>query len=150
MGVLKVAGGVIKSVVDVKGWLGYDQIKYQSKDVTGMIRHGFRIQKATYQETFEQAMTRLNLSAEDLQGLVHRFTLQMYLYIVCTVFALLYLIYLFWNIHLIAGVITLFIVALFIIKACAVNFYLFQIKHRKLGCTLKEWLDGKVTQDKEA
>ncbi len=150
MGVLKVAGGVVKSVVDVKGWLGYDQIKYQSKGLAGMLRQGFRIQKATYKETFEQAMARLNLSEEDLQGLTHRYKRQMYIYIFCAFLSFLYLIYLFWNVHLIAGLITFFIVALFIVKACGVHFYLFQIKHKKLGCTIKEWLDGKVTQGEEA
>ena len=124
MGVLKIAGGLVKSVVDVKSWVGYDQLKYQSKGLASMLRHGFSVQKPTYKETFEQAMIRLNLSEADLQGLTKRFSRQMYLYILCAILSLLYLIYLLWTIHLIASLITFFIVALFIIKACGVHFYL--------------------------
>lgn len=147
MGMMKVAGGAIKSVADVKSWLGYDQIKYQTKGLADMLRQGFRIQKSAYTETFEQAMARLNLSDADLQGLIHRFNRQMFLYIFFAALCLLYMIYLFWETHLIAGLITLLIFGLFVIKACGVHFYLFQIKHKKLGCTINEWLDGKIKQD---
>ncbi len=147
MGIVKITGGVVKSVVDVKSWLGYDRLKGDSKDLLGIIKTGFSAQKTSYKETFEEALIRQNISENDLPNLVHRYKIQMFLYILFATIISIYMLYLFWGVHLFVGFITFMIVILFIVKACSIHFYIFQIRNRKLGCTLKEWLDGKINEE---
>lgn len=147
MGLLKVTGGAIKSIFDVKSWLGYDQLKETSKSLINAIKPGFASKKATYKETFEEAIARHDLTEDDLVHAIHRYQKQILIFSFFSVGGAIYTLYLFWNAHFFAGLISLALTLLLVVRAFAAHFYIFQIKNKKLGCSLKEYFDGQIKQE---
>jgi intracellular multiplication protein IcmV len=139
------AGGVLKSIVDVKSWLGYDFLKYSSVSLFGSIRESFSPRKPTLYETFDEAIARLNLSEEDITTIKARLLRNALIYLCCATLLFSYMLYLFWNGLLLAGFISFFVVLLFCVKALEAHFHSFQMKQRKLGCSLKEWAHSFLT-----
>lgn len=149
MGFFRFTGGLFKSMINVKGWVGYNDLKNHSTAIGRMVKTGFKPQQAAYQETFEEAMNRLNLSEADIQRMYSRYQLQFYLFIGGAILGALYTLHLFWNGHLFAGLLALILVCLMVFVGCAGSFYAFQIKQKKLGCTIQEWMDGKLSNEGE-
>ncbi len=146
MGIFKLAGSMVRSVVDVKTWIGYDQLKSTSKGLVHIIKPMYTVQKATFQETFEEALARLHIEEANLPRIIRQYQYRLYFFLFSGAICLIYLLYLVFEVHLVPAFVTLFIVALLLIKAAEAHFYIFQIKNKKLGCTIDEWLDGKTKQ----
>ena len=147
MGVFKVAGSVVKTCADVRTWTGFDYLKDNTVSLT---RYGKKLispRKASFQESFEEAQNRLGLEEKDITKIEQRFLRLSYFYCLLTGSILCYMLYLFWHAALISGCIATLVSLLSAVKAFESNFYYFQIKNRKLGCTLHEWLKGKVNEE---
>lgn len=149
MGLMRFAGGLIKPIFNVKGWLGYNDLKSHTINLAKTVKTGFRPQRATFQETFEEAMNRLNLTDADVQRMHWRYRFQFYLFIVCAALGALYFLHLLWHGHLFAALVMLAITVLTVFISLSGSFYAFQIEHKKLGCTIQEWMDGKISDNGE-
>lgn len=138
-----------RSKRSVGTWFNADEVKKSSFFVKDSFRRLFIIQKPTHNENFNTAIERLNLSEEDVierQKNFHRLAGLMFLFaFIC----LIYTIYLLYSAYFDGGALALIVTLLCFASACRYHFWYFQVKNRKLGCTLKEWLNASVNGEKE-
>lgn len=124
----------------VNKWIGYDQIKSSTKNIFQVGQSLVTPEHADYQETFEQALQRLNITEEQLKQRLREFTVLLIVYILIAVAVFSYSIYIAIKYKNLMGFIMGFGVTIFaLVNAFKYHFWIYQIKHRKLGCTLKEW-----------
>ena len=130
---------VFKRIFDVKTWSDWNRMKSFTVYLKDGFKKFFVPQEIEARETFEQAKIRLNLSDKDLlsrqRGLLH-------LSILMVVFAVglfIYFIYQLFQLHFLAASLSIIIVLIALVLAVRYHFWYFQIKKRKLGCTLREW-----------
>lgn len=146
----KAVGGVVKPCVDVKTWIGYDALKNSTKALISLFKMIFKKpQKITTQESFSEVIERLHLTDQDLQRMMKNFLVHSYIYLSAMSLSLIYMLYLLWHTHWYAGFFMVLTAAFFCIKAIEANFHHFQIKQKKLDCTLKEWLASESIQPEE-
>jgi len=128
-------------------WLGYKFVKTQSlyvwSFVIALISPLFSPIQPEHQETFEEAMRRLNLTEENIQSAEKQYFLMALCFgavgFILGLFCIIFLFKGFFAATLIAFGLT----ALIFAQAFKYHFWYFQIKHRKLGCTFEEWRQGK-------
>lgn len=142
--------GSLRSIVDVPAWIGFKWLKGNTIGLFQFARQTITGQfaKTDKTETFEQAMQRQNLSEQDLALRVQALQRDSYIFAGATILSLLYMFYLFWNVHFFAGILTYLVSMLFLSQFAKCRFWLFQIQQRKLGCTITEWLSGKIEENK--
>ena len=96
--------------------------------------------KPTQRESFEEAMIRLELTEEDIKKRTQAFLKLMLLFTFLSFIMFVYAIFLFWENHFTAGIIGLVLTAMMLTQVFRYHFWHFQMKKRKLGCSIKEWL----------
>ncbi len=138
--------GIIRgSVATVKSWVSWDSISRDSAYVAGNFRSLLQVEKPTHTESYEEALKRLKLTEADMEIKKKDF---MRLALIMGSFGavvLLYTVYLLWNFSFGSGMLALVVSLLCFATACRYHFWYFQIKNRKLGCTIHEWLNAKVS-----
>lgn len=151
MGVFKKIGQGLswayKPAVNVKAWMGLDIIKASSRYVWGVGKSLFVPQKAEYNETFQEALARLNLTEADLKLRHKEFSQLFLIYGAIGVVIALYSLFLFYTMSFMGGVLALVVACLAFALAFRYHFWLFQIKHRKLGCSMREWWHSKIEDE---
>lgn len=140
---------VAKPFVDVPTWIGYEQIKDSAKKIGQNAKSLFVPAKAERTETFEEAMLRLNLTEQHLSARQSEFKRLIIILSLTGFTVLAYTIYLFWNSSFRGGIASLGLAILIFSYSFRYHFWLFQIRQRKLGCTLREWLDSGIMGDKK-
>lgn len=135
----------VKPAVDVPSWFGARQIRGLSTRFINESKGLFQIQpKPAHPETFDEAVARLQLTEEDL---ANRSKNYLQLAIFCGFLGLLvlgYSVYLFWLLDVAPAILSFLLALLVFVYAFRFHFWFFQIKHRKLGCTLREWWQSKA------
>ncbi|MBN1684882.1 MAG: type IVB secretion system protein IcmV [Gammaproteobacteria bacterium] len=150
MGFFRATGGFIyRTFLDVPSWLGWRNIKRDTKTLYEMGRTVFTVSKAEHKETFEQATIRLKLSEQDIKKAAHYYFTLAILFIGLGILCIGYTFYLFFGGAFLAGIIALLIAFFVFLKAFSAHFQYFQIKNRKLGCSFREWLNGSIEVSKE-
>ena len=123
-------------------WAGVDHIKTQTHGIKSLINAFFVPQKPMYEESFEEALERLGLTEADLQQRQKEFQFLMRFFLGIAGVLVLYAVYLifkhaWWPVAGTGGVLLIVLSQVF-----RYHFWLFQIKRRKLGCSIWEWLAG--------
>jgi intracellular multiplication protein IcmV len=126
-------------IVKPREWGDTSRLMTFTQYIGQLFKTLFIPQKQAGGETFEAATSRLQLTEEALlarQNALYRWSLAM---CGCAFLIFIYAIY-----HLIFGTLHAFILSLVIMcialtMAFRYHFWFFQLKQRKLGCTLKEW-----------
>lgn len=130
---------VFKSMVDVPSWMGAATLKDSAKGIKDLSRSLFVPAKSEREETYEQAIARMGLTPEHLEKRKRSFFLASIVYLIVGLVFLSYTAYLFIRgAHvavLLSGVLSMVALSL----AVRENFWYFQMRERRLGCTLKEW-----------
>ena len=96
-------------------------------------------QKAKRTETFEEAMVRLRLSKADISQRTQEFKRLFIIFLVIFIVLLSYTVYLLSEGSIRPGLVSLVLTFIVLAQIFRYHFWLFQIKQRKLGCTLREW-----------
>lgn len=144
-GMKKAAGYMFDVRVDK--WLGWDNIVNTSRDYKRMLKDMSTPQQAQYSETFEQAIDRLGLTQEDIDQRKIEFTRLFIFFIVLSIAIIGYGLYMAITGNMISALISFCISLYSLTQAFRFHFWLFQIKHKKLGCTIKEWFNGETVND---
>lgn len=148
MGFFSGAKKVVKPFVNVPQWIGYDIFRSMTKWVAGLFRQFFILRRAQSVETFEQAIQRLNLTENDITERIRQFERQFLLWIIVFLGVFSYSTYLAWS-GSTRGFVVGLSVGLFVLsQAFRCHFWLFQLRSRKLGCSLSEWWNSKITTEK--
>lgn len=134
-----------KTFFNPRGWIGYDNLKEQSKSIWGIVKPLFTSRKPVKEESFDQAMQRLRLTEQDIAVRKKNCWLLSRIFLGLGIVAFILGIYLVITAGTWHGlVLSLAVSALFMSQAFRYHFWHFQIKHRKLGCTFSEWKSGKI------
>ncbi len=134
-----------KTFFNPVGWFGYDMLRAQFRLSRDVLKESFTPAEPTHKETFEEAMKRLNVTDEDVAETASRYFLFSIFFAICGLATLVFSFYILISHGSFAGFILGVVSAtLFVAFAFRYNFWTFQIKHRKLGCTFDEWRSGKV------
>ena len=142
MKIVRGTGKLIKPFVNFPSWMGWRQISTTGTGIKETAKELLKTPKAKRQETFEEAIQRLRLTEADLQQRMRTYKQLIAFYAVIAVGLFGYAIYLLINLHLAAALLS-FVLTLFALSlAFRQHFWYYQIKHRKLGCTIKEWFKG--------
>jgi intracellular multiplication protein IcmV len=137
-----------KTFLNPTGWFGYGQVKSNTVTIIAIVKSLFFPKESGRVETFNEAQERFDMSDEEVQQ-----TGQTYLYY-SIFFALLSLIVIGYSFYLVIDfrsfsgfLLGVACAALFGSQAFRYNFWYFQIKHRKLGCTVQEWWKKSINGD---
>lgn len=130
----------VKPHFDVPKWVSLDEM---SGNITNIVDYGktlFIPQQASYVETFEEACKRLNLSEADLKKRRKEFIRLQILYTFFALGVAAYAYDLLLSGNFLCVIICLSLILVIFSQIFRYNFWAFQIKNRKLGCTFKDWL----------
>jgi intracellular multiplication protein IcmV len=135
-----------KTFINPTRWVGLDSIIRSTNSIVAITSDLFTLPEAGKKESFAQAAKRLKLGNRDITKTARFYLISSYVFFFPGVFAFIYGFYITFKYKVFAAVfLGLATSALFMAYAFRYNFCYFQIKHRKLGCTFKEWLSGKVS-----
>ncbi|KTD12994.1 type IVB secretion system protein IcmV [Legionella jamestowniensis] len=140
--------GIIKRIFNVRAWIDFDRVRAFTAYLAAGFQKMFIPQQTEAGESFEAAVARMNLSEQELQAkqiALYRLSLLMCL-VAVGIFA--YSIY-----HLYYGsyravIVSLVLVLVALVLAFRYHFWYFQIKERKLGCSIREWYREGLKGDK--
>lgn len=136
---LKQAGSYVFNFKVTK-WLGVDQIKDSTRNIADAGKTIFIPQQANFPETFEEALVRLNITEEQLQQRKKEFTKLMIVYLILALLIFCYGVYIVVSYRNFMGFVMCIAVTLYALTlAFRYHFWIYQIKNKKLGCTIKEW-----------
>ncbi len=106
----------------------------------------FKPKTATQNETFEQVVERLQLTPEALEDRKKMFKVQILLYSLSALLAGAYTVYLCIHGYWLSIAASFFVTVFLIVSSLKSHFWLFQVKNRKLGCTIEEWLNASIKE----
>lgn len=136
---LKNAGGYLVNF-KVNKWVGYDQIKATSSSLLNLGQNVFTPQQANYIETYEEALQRLKITEIEIQQRRTEFTRLMIVYLLLAIAVFAYSVYIVVMYKNIMGFLIGFVLTIYALThAFRYHFWIFQIKHKKLGCSLRDW-----------
>lgn len=146
MGLWKSTKNIASKVFDVRvdKWMSLNYVKDVSNDTRSILKNLVIPQKATRTETFEEALVRLHLSENDIQQRKKEFTRLVYLFLTLSLIIIGYAIYMIIKGYPLVGLISFCLASYTLSQAFHFHFWLFQMKNRKLGCTIKEWFNSKI------
>ncbi|HVT61954.1 MAG TPA: type IVB secretion system protein IcmV [Legionellaceae bacterium] len=135
---------LLKWFFNPRAWSDWDRSKGIARFFLNMIERFFVIRKKTETnpETFENAMARFNLDEKALQAKALGLKRLSYSLLIVSLCLLLYVFYQLFYGSLRGVLISVVEVGIALVLAFRYHFWYFQIKQRKLGCTIQEWLNA--------
>lgn len=133
-----------KSRFNFKKWSGFEYIAESGEHLFELGRSIFQPRDPQQHETFEESLRRLNLTEEDLKNRAKEFS-RLVLIFLCFAFALLgYAVYLAWCGSVGATLMCFGMMAFCFGQVFRFHFWLFQVRERRLGCSLREWYHSSI------
>lgn len=151
-GSIRGTGKVLGRIFDyrVDKWIGFDYLKGTFQKTYTIGKEVFTPEQAARQETFTEAVQRLQLSDKDIKKRSREFTGLMVFYLVLTFAILGYALHMAFQGAVLATLMS-FSLSLYAASQCfRYHFWLFQIKHRKLGCSIQEWFNSSIEPDEDS
>lgn len=132
-------GKIFKRVLDVRGWSDWDRTKTGTSWIVDTIKKLFVPQQHTVDESFDEAKQRLRLTESDIENKKKALLGLSILMAIFAVGLFIYALYLIINLHIAAFFLTIVIMGVALTLAFRYNFWYYQFKVRKLGCSISEW-----------
>ncbi len=105
--------------------------------------------KAEKSESFAQAVKRMKLTEQEVEHRRKNFLTQFFMFLIAAFLLFSYAAYVLFQGNWATGIVGILMSALLGAHALRAHFWAFQIKHRKLGCTLEEWWNDKTVQEEK-
>ncbi len=139
---VKKAGGFVFNF-KVSQWLDYETIKGGLAYFVSLARSIYSRKPGTgFDETYEMAKERLNLTDAEIELQAKNYLLISWVYLIASLGLLGYTAYLLYHRHFLSGSLTACI-TLYAITFCIRNhFWHYQLKQKRLGCSLVEWFSA--------
>ena len=146
MGLWKSTKNIASKIFDVRvdKWMSLSYVKDISGRTQYIVKDLIVPKKSTRIESFEEALIRLKLTEADITQRTIEFTRLVYLFLSLALIIISYAIYMIFKGSPVVGLIALCIALYTLSQAFHFHFWLFQMKNRKLGCTLSEWFHSKI------
>ena len=123
----------------VKSWVDLDRIQSSKRYIVEQCATYFVPGKKQKNESFDEAKARLKLTDQDIsvrqQGVLRLSWIMVGAAVVMFINAMYNLFYAYY----LALLISLVVMLLALVMAFRYNFWYFQMKHHRLGCSLQEW-----------
>lgn len=132
-------GGVLKRIFRVREWIDWERIRSWTLYLINGLKRLFIPQHNVASESFNAAMTRLKISEADLLAKQKGLYWLSIIMVLTATFILFYTGYQLFYGTFKAAVVSIVVMMIALVLAFRYHFWYFQIKKRKLGCTLKEW-----------
>lgn len=133
--------GIISGLQNmISNSLGYGRLKKNAQGIKSIAAGLTTTQEATREETFEEALVRLNLTPQDIEKREREFKRLVMIFSILGIVVLGYFIFSVTQKALIASLGSLGIFFFILAQLFRYHFWLFQIRQKRLGCTFKEWL----------
>lgn len=142
-------GRVVTRIINIRFWFDWDRMKAFTAALMNGIKGMFVPQQSVTSESFNDAKTRMNLSDDELlskQNALFRLSMLM---LFVAVLLLGYSGYQLFYGSLKAFLVSLVVTLIALVLAFRYHFWYFQIKHRKLGCSINEWYRQGLLGEKE-
>ncbi|RUR18000.1 type IV secretion protein IcmV [Legionella sp. km535] len=142
-------GSIFKRIINIRAWSDWDRMKAFSSYLVNGFKRLFVTQKNVQVESFDSAVNKLKLSEAELlikQNALFRLSMVM---LAAAVMILFYTGYQLFYGSFKAVIVSLVVMLIALVLAFRYHFWYFQIKHRKLGCTIKEWYKQGIMGEKE-
>lgn len=136
----------VNPIVKLPNYLDIKQLANTTKAIGGILKPLFVMPGAAEkkEESFDEALTRLNLTEEDIAKRQQEFRRLLFVYLIIGILLFCYTFYLAWE-RSIHGTIATFVITLIaFVQVFRYHFWLFQLKNRKLGCTFREWWNSGI------
>ncbi|AOW53551.1 TPA: type IV secretion protein IcmV [Legionella pneumophila subsp. pneumophila] len=140
---------VITRIINVRKWVDWDRMKSFTLYLVNGVKRLFVPQEPTHVEAFDEAVKKLKLNEADLiikQKALFRLSVIM---VIAAFMLLIYMGYQLFYGSWKATIISLVVVMIALVLAFRYHFWYYQIKQRKLGCTVKEWYRQGLLGEKE-
>ncbi|MBL7480690.1 type IVB secretion system protein IcmV [Legionella bononiensis] len=142
-------GSIFKRIINIRTWSDWDRMKAFTLYLLNGFKRLFVTQKEVEVESFDSAVNKLKLSDADLvikQNALLRLSIVM--------LAAAFMIFIYTGYQLFYGsfkaaIVSLVVMLIALVLAFRYHFWYFQIKHKKLGCTIKEWYRQGILGEKE-
>ncbi len=132
-------GSYFRRMFDLRRWSDWDRTKINGRYLWQSVKKYFVPQDSKKNESFESAKVRMNLSEPDLL-LREKALLRLCLWMCFLAFCLMiYALFNLYQFHLRSFFASFMLVGLALTLAFRYHFWYFQIKARKLGCSIREW-----------
>lgn len=129
-----------KTFFNPKAWVGWDEKKFEFSTILSVLREMFAVPTPAREETFEQALVRLQIEEESLQPLTKRYKNFAIFFMICSIVTFAYAFFLLFAHHaLFAWLMALAIASFFLGQAFRYHFWHYQLTVRRLGVTFAEW-----------
>lgn len=139
MKVTSALGRIFKPLVNFPKWMGLRQLKSNAAVISKMIKDLRVYRPGIHQETFDEAVVRLQLTEEDIKQRMRTcFTLSI-VYSIIAILLLVYTIYLVLQLSL-GMILGLLVTVLMSVLAYREHFWYFQMKTRRLGNSFQDWI----------
>ncbi len=150
MGFKKVVKKGFFSGFNAKRWVGMDQIKRSGGTVKDLYADLYKKKgdEVPRKETFEECVQRYGLSEKDIQKKMKIFQLLAVGFFIGSFFVFAYTVFLFSTGMFLAGMVSLMLTFLLWAYAFREHFNYYQMKQRRLGCTVQEWFSSIVKGNK--
>lgn len=131
---------VVTRVVNIPQWSDWGRLKSGYESIRALLLSFFKYEPKPQKNNFSTVSKKLNLSEADLEKRGRALYRMSILMLIIAILIFCYFIY-----HLIWGtyagaILTVGVYSIALGLAFRYNFWYFQIKSRKLGCTWNEWL----------
>lgn len=133
-------GRVLSMIFNVRSWSDWDRMRAFTRYLVNGFKKFFIPQPAEKGESFELAKKRLKLTDAELKARqigLFRLSIAM---VAIAFLLLIYTIYLLVSGGYRGGLVSFVVMLIALVLAFRYHFWYFQIKERKLGCTIQEWL----------
>lgn len=126
-------------------WIGTETLSQQTSAMWLVIKSLFTPEKPVHKETFAESMQRQGLTEADIKEAQDDYTFYALIFLVLGIALVVFAFYLlFTHAAFFAWLLALAAAGLSLVQALKYDFWAFQIKNRKLGCTLAEWKNRKI------
>jgi intracellular multiplication protein IcmV len=129
-----------KPFFNFRGWLGWDEIARNGSAIKNMASTLFEVKEPTRLETFEESLVRQQLTETDVLNKLKKFKQLFIIFFIASICLFTYALYMLISQAYISSLACFGLTAFLLAQTFRYHFWWFQMKHRKLGCTFKEWL----------
>ncbi len=127
------------SVFNVKSWIDLERIRSGKRYIVEQCSTYFVPRKIKKIESFDSAKARLNLSDQDVLVRQHGLLRLSLIMIGAAIIVFAYLMYNLFYAYYAAALVSLVVMMIALVLAFRYHFWYFQIKHKQLGCSVREW-----------
>ncbi len=130
-----------------KQWLGIESLKQQTKVLSQTFKSAILLKDQEHSDhykpaSFEECLQHYQISEDDLKIKMRNSLWTAYFCLGLSVGTLSYMLYQFGHHMLLGALMCITLTLLLWVMALREHFYFFQMRQRRLGCTLKEWFSS--------